>query len=393
MQGPLQPIFERLPPEPLGSAAQKQTRDGKAPLELKLYIAAVSSVYNMPSRPPDIPKPDHHPVLAVVEKHFATIERVSLHHTQYEDLMEQVCLAFSYILGFAREYAPRSAVFVPMMKLMATCCEYHPQPFYLGLVRSVIGFFATDPDNVQMHNVLVELTGMFIRPVVARLAGAAGGTCEPLPTQINTAGFEMLSEAMRHWNLALLAMQTSPWLPEVFDATIRVLPFIADANQVVHERTISAMLRFIRNIILWGDPETRKGDNAPELLELQNQAQVLLRDRPLPNGVALPRLVVALSQLLASAAPHGPSKGDVVPSIADVMQKLFSGPFDYVISSQLPAAIRALPAPMNTSFTEPDLQRLIQQLKMERGDPRRFTRSIVGVAEGFAVCLKKTQIH
>ena len=62
--------------------------------------------------------------------------------------MEQVCLAFSgslaaalnvsskmlegYILGFSREYAPTSNVFVPMMKLMAKCCEQHPQPYYMS---------------------------------------------------------------------------------------------------------------------------------------------------------------------------------------------------------------------------------------------------------------------
>lgn len=393
MQVPLQPIFERLPPEPLGSAATKQTRDGKAPLELKLYIAAVSSVYNMPARSNDAIRPPHHPVLAVVEKHFATIERVCIYHTQYEELMEQVCLAFSYILGFCREYAPRSPVFVPMMELMGRCCGYHPQPFYLGLVRSVIGFFATDNDNTQIHQTLVNLTGLFISPVVSSLAGAVDRTCQPLPTNINTSGFEMLSEMMRHWNLALIAMQSAPWLPETFDATIRVLPHLAEGNMVVHERTITAMLRFIRNIILWADPETRKGDNAPELMELQNQAQALLQNKPLPNGTALPRLVIALAQLTAFAAPHGPSKGEVVPHIADVMQKFFNGPFDYVISSQLPAAIRALPAPLNASLTDMELQRLIQQLKMERTDQRRFTRSIIALAENFAVCLKKQQFR
>lgn len=31
--------------------------------------------------------------------------------------------------------------------------------------------------------------------------------------------------------------------------------------------------RFLRNVLLWGDPETSKGDMAPELLELQKQAQ------------------------------------------------------------------------------------------------------------------------
>lgn len=393
MQVPLQPIFERLPAEPLGAAAQKQTRDGKAPLELKLYIAALSSVYNMPVRSTDVMnRPDHHPVLAVVEQHFPTIERICIHHSQYEELMEQVCLAFSYILGFAREYAPTSPVFVPMMKLMARCCEYHPQPFYLGLVRSVIGFFAVGNDN-DMHRILVDLTGLFIHPVISRLAAATAGNGQPLSTAINAAGFEMLSEAMRHWNLALMAMQSAAWLPEVFDATIRVLPFLSEANQVVHERTISSMLRFVRNMLLWADPDTRKGDNAPELLELQNQAQGMLQERPLPNGVALPRIATVLAQLLASAAPHGPSKGEVVPAVADVMQKFFSGPFEYVISSQLPSAFRALAPPLNAALTDIELQRLIQQLKMERGDARRFARSIIGVAENFAVCLKKAQFR
>ena len=32
-------------------------------------------------------------------------------------------------------------------------------------------------------------------------------------------------------------------------------------------------VRFIRNVLLWGDPETAKGDMAFELLELQKQAQ------------------------------------------------------------------------------------------------------------------------
>merc|ERR1719242_2278611 len=118
----------------------------------------------MPNRDPGLPKPEKHPVLAVVEKHFATIERVCIHNTQYEELMEQVCLAFSYILGFSREYAPTSPVFVPMMKLMGRCCEQHPQPFYMGLIRSVIGFFA-DRGVEQLDLVLVDLTGLFVTPV------------------------------------------------------------------------------------------------------------------------------------------------------------------------------------------------------------------------------------
>lgn len=394
MEEPLKRIFDALPPEPLGPRAQKTTRDGKAPEELKLYIAAASSVYNIPARPENQSRPDHHPVLAVVEKNFATIERICVYHTQYEELMEQVCLAFSYILGFARDYAPDSPVFVPMMKLMGRCCEYHPQPFYLGLIRSVIGFFAT-ANNPQMDTVLVELTGLFITPVARRLGETASGTSNTvaLVPAINTSGYEMLAEAVRHWNLALLAIRQAMWLPEVLDITVEVLPPMAEGGQVVHERTICAMLRFLRHLLLWADPATRNGDNTPELVELEGQAKALLTEKPLRHGVALPRLVVVLVRLLAAAAPNGPAKGEMVPSVAEAIRVLFQGPFEYVISNQLPSALMSLPAPLNTTIPEVELQRLVNNLKMEKGDSRRFTRTIIGVAEQFAVTLKKAQFR
>jgi len=390
MEEPLAPLLNALPQEPLGSRAVKRTPDGKAPLELKLYIAAVSSVYNMPPRADALNRPDHHPVLAVVEKHFPTIERVCIHHTQYDELMEQVCLAFSYILGFAREYAPSSPVFVPMMKLMARCCEQHPQPFYMGLVRSVIGFFAA-AGSEQLDAVLVDLTGLFAAPIARQLAAAAGGGGSLLPPPINAASYEMLAEALRHWNLALLAIRSAQWLPETLDATIEALPRLAEDNQAVHERTVCAMMRFLRNVLLWGDPETCKGDATPELLELQKQAQALVVERPLPRGQALPRLVAALARLLAAAAPNGPTKGEVVPSVAEVLRTLLVGPFEYQASAGLPAALRALPAPLGTALGEPEQLRLVQQLKMEKGDSRRFVRTVLGVAEQFAVSLKKAQ--
>ena len=53
----------------------------------------------------------------------------------------------------------------------------------------------------------------------------------------------------------------------------QVLPRLTEEGQAMYERTITAMLRFIRNVLLWGDPETSKGDTAIELLELQKQAQ------------------------------------------------------------------------------------------------------------------------
>eukprot|EP00913_Durusdinium_trenchii_P006813 g6404.t1 len=225
MEVPIQPILSTLPSEPLGSRAVKTTRDGKAPVELKLYIASVSSVYNMPPRDPSLLPADHHPVLGVVEKHFATIERVCIHHTHYEEqfwcserrfrfsanqdfnehmcwlcqeLMEQACLAFSYILGFSREYAPTSKVFVPMMKLMARCCEQHPQPYYMSLVRSAIGFFASNAEN-QMDAVLVDLTGLFIAPVARALSAATSvhAAANAIAPPISGAAYEMMAEAVR----------------------------------------------------------------------------------------------------------------------------------------------------------------------------------------------------
>eukprot|EP00419_Tripos_fusus_P012513 CAMPEP_0172669110 /NCGR_PEP_ID=MMETSP1074-20121228/9477_1 /TAXON_ID=2916 /ORGANISM="Ceratium fusus, Strain PA161109" /LENGTH=1085 /DNA_ID=CAMNT_0013485847 /DNA_START=101 /DNA_END=3358 /DNA_ORIENTATION=+ len=386
MEEPLAPVLAQLPPEPLGARASKATRDGKAPLELKLYIAAVSSVYNMPPVADGVNRPDHHPVLAVVEKHFLTIEKVCIHHTHYEELMEQVCLAFSYILGFAREYAPTSPVFVPMMKLMARCCEQHPQPFYMGLIRSVIGFFAA-AGSEQLDLILVDLTGLFVTPVAHHLGSGAS----TLPPPINAAAYEMLAEALRHWNLALLAIRSAQWLTNVFDATIEVVARLVEENQAVHERTVCAMLRFVRNILLWGDPETCKGDSAPEVVDLQKQAQALVAERPLPRGVALQRIIVTLARLMAAAAPNGASKGEVVPSTAEVLRTVLTGPFEYAAGAGLPAALRALPAPLGEALSEPDLQRLLQQLKMEKGDNRRFTRTVVGLVDQFAVCIKKAQ--
>uniref|UniRef100_A0A7S1AFD0 Exportin-1/Importin-beta-like domain-containing protein n=1 Tax=Noctiluca scintillans TaxID=2966 RepID=A0A7S1AFD0_NOCSC len=382
MEEPVLPILSRLPAEPLGPAAVKATRDGKAPSELKLYIAAVSSVYNMPvtrlSR-----THDHHPVLAVVEQNFATIEKICLHHTQYDELMEQVCLAFSYILGFAREYAPASPVFVPMLKLMARCCEQHPQPFYLGVVKSVIGFFATACDE-QVDAVLIDLTELFVVPVASRL-----GSPNALSPPINTASYEILSECVRHWNLAMLGMTSAQWMADTLEKTIDALPLLA-AEGLVHERTICAMLRFIRTALLWADPDLQKGGHVQELATLCTQAQRLFAERQMARGTLLPRVILALTQLMAAAARDSPTKGDVLPSVAEVLRCLLAGPFEFAACSQLPGNLRSqLPG----VFQEPELQRLIQQLKMEKADSRRFVRTVIGVVEQFSVILKKAQFR
>merc|ERR1719296_117471 len=156
----------------------------------------------------------------------------------------------------------------------------------MGLVRSAIGFFAAAA-NEQLDSVLVDLTGLFAAPVAMRLAQASSAT---LPPPINTASYEMLSEALRHWNLALLGIRSAQWLPETLDHTVEALPRLAEENQAVHERTICAMMRFLRNVLLWADPATSKGVNEPELQELQKHAQALVMERPVPRGQVLPPL-------------------------------------------------------------------------------------------------------
>jgi len=70
---------------------------------------------------------------------------------------------------------------------------------------------------------------------------------------------------------------------------------------------------------------------------------------------------------------------------------LLVGPFEYATSAGLPQALRALPSPLGDSLTDPEHQRLLQQLKMEKADSRRFVRTVVNVAEQFAVSLKRAQ--
>jgi len=211
-----------------------------------------------------------------------------------------------------------------------------------------------------------------------------------LSPAINSASYEMLQEALRHWNLALLSLKSAQWLPETLDATLEALPLLAE-NQAVHEKTICAMLRFLRNILLWANPETCKGDTTPELKELQMHAQATVVELPLPRGQLLERLVRCLARLLAAAASNGPSKGEVVPSVAEVLRALMEGPFEYQASAILPRALKSLPSPLGQALGESEIQRLVQQLKMEKSDSRRFVRTILGVAQTFASSLKRAQ--
>jgi len=261
----------------------------------------------------------------------------------------------------------------------------------MGLVRSCVGFFA-DAGSADLDKILIDLTGLFVQPIAQILgSGAAGPGIPALTPPINTAAFEMLTEALRHWNLVSLGIRATAWLPEVLDHAIEALPRLAEENQVVHERTVCAMLRFVRNLLIWADPETSRGDGGPELREMQQSAQALVSERPLPRGLALPRIIAMLARLLAAAASNGPTKGDVVPTVAEVLRVLLLGPFEYATSSGIPQALRALPSPLGESLPEQEQQRLIQQLKMEKADSRRFVRTVVGVAEVFAVSLKRAQ--
>jgi len=394
MQEPLAPILSALPAEPLGARAVKLTRDGKAPPELKLYIAAVSSVYNMPPREGAALQATHHPVLAVVEQHFPMIERICVYHTQYDELMEQVCLAFSYIFGFAKDFAPASPAFVPTLKLMVRCCEQHPQPFYLGLVRSIIGLFASIRDDA-LDAVLVELVGAFVTPIAQRLSDSPGAMGPSLPPAMNAAGYEMLVEAVRHWNIAMLALRSAPWLPATLDATIAAAPRLAEESLAVHERTVCAMLRFIRNLCAWAadpDPEAVRRGEMPAAGAGSTEVDVLRAAARNALGAEprLTQIIGSLARLLAAAAATlEPGRGSVVPCVAEVIKQLFAGPFEYQTSTMLPQAMQALPAPLGGAIAPSEQQRLIQQLKMEKGDTRRFIRTLIGLTEQFTVCIKK----
>merc|ERR1719350_470780 len=169
------------------------------------------------------------------------------------------------------------------------------------------------------------------------------------------------------------------------------MPLLAEQNQAVHEKTVCSMLRFIRNVVLWADPETCRGDTEPALVELQQLAQTFVNGRQLPRGMALPRLIDASVHLLVAAASNGPAKGDLVPNVAEVLRALFSGPFEYQVTVGIPASIRSLRQPTSNLSGDSELQRTIQQLKMEKADNRRFTKSVIGIAEKFATALRRAQ--
>ena len=45
--------------------------------------------------------------------------------------------------------------------------------------------------------------------------------------------------------------------------------------------------------------------------------QGIIMERQLPRGTALPRLIHSLSMLLVVSAPNNPSRGEVVPTVAE----------------------------------------------------------------------------
>ncbi|CAE7686653.1 unnamed protein product [Symbiodinium sp. CCMP2592] len=259
----------------------------------------------------------------------------------------------------------------------------------MSLVRATIGFFAANT-NKEMDAILVDLTGLFILPVAKNMATSSATL---LPPPISAAAYEMMTEAVRHWNLSLLAIEHTAWMPEVLDCTIEALPHLTEVGQAQYERTITAMLRFLRNILLWGDPDTSRGDNAPELVQLQKQAQAIMWEKQLPRGQALPRLIKILAMMLVVAAPNNPSRGEVVPTVAEVYRTLLTGPFEWAASQQIPPSLLSLPAPCGGALVgEYDPAKVLQQLKMEKGDSRRFTKTVIGVAECFAAALKRTPL-
>jgi len=244
---------------------------------------------------------------------------------------------------------------------------------------------------MQIDAVLIDLVSVFIMPVVDLLVRS---TPSPLLPAINAAAYDMLTEALRQSNLVKLATK-SPWLHRVLVATVEVLPQLAEGNLATYEKTVGAMLRCIRAVLVWCNSDLF-GDNAErvELKEIQQQAQMLVTQASPPNPPLLSQLPGLVVKLTAAAALHKPASGEVVPSAAEVLRMLLLGPSEYGLHacSQLPIAVHSLPSPLCSCLNDNELQRLIQQLKMEKGDSKRFIKMLVGVAEQFAASLKNAQL-
>eukprot|EP00971_Amphidinium_carterae_P149331 2960643-Amphidinium_carterae.1 len=260
--------MQKLPPEPLGARAVKLTKDGKAPPELKLYIASVSCVYNMPPRDSSLPRPLRHPVLTVFEQNFKVIEQVCVHHTQYEELMEQVCMAFSYILNFCKEYVPESNLLVPMLQLIARCMELRPQPFYIHLGRSLLSVYG-DEESESLQSVLIDFCGALTGPVVRTFSAEASSTA--LPEVIKVAAFDVLAELVRHGRIVRAAFQTT-WFMELVDITVDAMPRLAMEDMATHDRAVNTMLRFLKNLFMWVDMNTAELSD-PLLQPLSSQCK------------------------------------------------------------------------------------------------------------------------
>ena len=56
-------------------------------------------------------------------------------------------------------------------------------------------------------------------------------------------------------------------------AIFRLYLYLSLVRRYAASASLDMLLRFLRNILLWGDPDTSRGDNAPELVQLQTQAQ------------------------------------------------------------------------------------------------------------------------
>mmetsp|Transcript_30499 Transcript_30499/g.71164 ORF Transcript_30499/g.71164 Transcript_30499/m.71164 type:complete len:1086 (-) Transcript_30499:52-3309(-) len=377
------PIMQKLPPEPLGMRAVKLTKDGKAPPELKLYIASVSCVYNMPARNEELPRPPRHPVLAVFEQNFRMIEQVCIHHTQYEELMEQVCMAFSYILNFCKEYVPESKLLVPMLQLIARCMELRPQPFYISLGRSLLSVYGDD-ETEGLPNILLDFCGVLIGPVVRTFVSEASDTGPP--ELIKAAAFDVLAELVRHARTVRVALQTS-WFPELVEITVEAMPRLALENLAVHERTVNTMVRFLKNLFMWVDFNTANLED-PTLQPVSSQCKALWESQ-LPRGPLFARLLSGLMKLVAAAAQNNPARGEAVPAVSDFLRIAVCGQCEFEVYRLLPAALASLPSPLCNLFSEPERQRFIQQFKMDKMDRFRFLKTIMELAEKFSVAIKQ----
>lgn len=300
--------------------------------------------------------------------------------------MEQVCLAFTYIFGYAREFlarTPAPPVFVAILRLLTKCCALHPLPFYFGLARSSIGMLGSRASS-EIDRTLTFLVQHLAVPMASQLEAPPH-----TPTHLTPMGFDMLAEALRHGNLALEILPQGDWAVKVWQVTLHALNFYAtsDAACVAHERAVVSMLRFVRAVVIWPtvEPKPSDEDNGVQKLHIASQKYLLLASPDVPTPVHGQRVVDTCMRLTATVASAG-AQSQVIPNTAEILRFLLQQASSYEVADCLKQA-----AMTNFKLPPSEAKRLVEGLSIEKTDARRFGRLLFEHAENLRTQMKRAQ--